>query len=95
MDMQKLAVAVRSIGGIIILVALVWWYRFFGGLVEEADANLVEALPCLAIASGECGLAVGLASLIGITAYTPVVFWIGVAVLVAGVVISYSIKKEG
>ena len=94
MDIEKLARSLRAVGGLTVLGSIVWWYVFYSDVISGTDANLIEALPCLAITSGECGLISGLVSLGGGTAYTPLVFWTGIVIVVLAVVIGVSAKKE-
>jgi hypothetical protein len=94
MDIKKLTVTIRSLGVLLILAALVWWYHFYGALASELNADLYEALPCLTSSSGGCGLASGIASFAGATPYNPQLFWVGVVLFIVGLVMSYSLKKD-
>ena len=94
MDIKKLTTGIRTVGGLVVLGALFWWYRFYSAVANEFDANLIDALPCIAISSGECGLVRGLAELGGFTPYNPLVFWLGIVLLAVGLLLSYSLKSE-
>jgi len=72
---------------VIIAVAIAWWaYVYLNGL----EVPVGDAFACLVSSSGECALANGLVELSGHTPYTPVVFWVGGAVWLVGMMVKES-----
>ena len=56
--------------------------------------NIGDAFGCLYSSSGPCGFVSGLAQFDGVTPYNPVVFYIGIILLVIGIILFLSIKGE-
>jgi len=82
------------IGGVALIgIAIAWWAAFYGSM----EALQAETFPCVAITTQECGFIVGMSGLAGlfsaegpgggIPIYRPAVLWIGIAMLVAGMVL--------
>ena len=70
-------------GAMLTVAAMVWWgYVYINGM----EAKVSEAIGCLFVSSGECAVANGLVELGGHTPYNPVVFWVGLVVLVIGTI---------
>lgn len=94
MDVKKLSEILMAIGGFLILCAFLWWSSFYGKITKEIGASLGDAVKCLYSSKGECGVASGIAQFAGVTPYNPAVFWIGIAILSAGIILFFSTKKE-
>lgn len=94
MDVRKLCSILLTLGAFMTLAALLWWALFYGSVVRELgkDASLIDAVGCLYSSGGPCGFVAGLAQLGGKTPYSPMVFWIGVALLIVGVVMRLALK---
>lgn len=82
------------IGGVaFVALAIVWWVAFYGSM----EALEAETLPCLAITTQDCGFIVGMSGLAGLFSaeglgggipfYRPAILWVGIAMLVAGIVL--------
>ena len=68
-----------SIAGIILLVvSLVWWQQTFGFKIDY--------LKCLAVSDGVCRVS-GFGKILGGSPYNPIIFWVGLVCLIAGVVL--------
>jgi hypothetical protein len=99
-DFKKLGNLLMAAGAVALIAALVWWFSFFSSMVRElgrvtggqSDASVFDAWTCLYSSSGACGLVAAAASLVGKTAYEPLLFWFGLAGLVVGLVIRLAAK---
>jgi hypothetical protein len=94
LDLNRLSKLGCSIGGIAVVISVVWWAKFYGSLASELDAELMSAFSCLYSTDGICGLAQGLAQIGGVTPYTPLLFWIGIVLLVGGATVQYIMRKS-
>lgn len=87
MDFEKLSSVLVKIGALGVTGAVIWWTIYFEGIS-------FGALPCLVGSSGNCGLLFSIGSFAGKTAYNPLVFWAGAALVIVGIVMKISVKKE-
>jgi hypothetical protein len=95
MDTKKLANMLFN-GGIILLVAaLLWWATFYGGIVKQLGGTLSDAFSCLYSSGGSCGLAAGIAQMLGKTPYSPFIFWIGALGFAVGGLMKATLKPQG
>jgi hypothetical protein len=77
--MKKNIPQLATIAGIILVVgSLVWWQQTFG-------LNF-DYLKCVALSDGLCQVS-KIGKMFGGSGYNPIVFWIGLVCLVAGVVL--------
>ena len=65
------------------------------GQATGRDASVFDGWSCIYSSSGVCAFVAGVAPLAGKTAYEPMLFWFGLAALVAGVVIRLAAKPTG
>ena len=103
MDIKKLG-NILAAGGVAVLIgAVAWWYSFFSSIMRDVSSvpgargeiNIFDAKSCIYTSSDFCGLISGGARLLGKTPYEPKVFWIGLAGLVAGLLIRATAKPSG
>jgi len=79
-----------GLGGIIVATAFAWWAVLFPSVVANTGLTFIEAVPCAVSSSQLCKLATalcGVPHLFGITSYSPVLFWCGVALLSASLLV--------
>jgi hypothetical protein len=102
MDFKKLGNLLMIGGALVLIGAVAWWYSFFSSIVRDVGkagargvVTMRDALSCLYSGSDFCGLVSGGARLLGETPYEPKVFWIGLAALIAGVLIRATAKPAG
>jgi len=99
MVVPKLAKFLICAGGVIVTASVIWWASYYGALgrqlaglglnvVGGSGLNLVGA--CLFWSTYTCNLVNVAASFGGRTPYSPMVFWIGIAVVIAGVTVALS-----
>jgi hypothetical protein len=99
-DFKRLGNILMAAGGVVLAGALIWWFTFYSSLARDfsratggrGDASIFDAWTCLYSSSGTCGLVAGIASFTGKTVYEPMVFWLGLAGLIAGLVIRLAAK---
>ena len=100
MDFKRLGNLLMAAGAVVLAGALIWWFTFYSSLARDlsratggqGDASVLDAWTCLYSSSGACALVGGIASLAGRTVYEPMLFWFGLAGLVAGLVIRLAAK---
>jgi hypothetical protein len=81
-------IAAGWLGGAIIVTAFAWWLVLFPSVVANTGLTFTEAVPCAFSTSQLCELETALCGaphLFGITGYSPMLFWCGVALLSASV----------
>jgi hypothetical protein len=86
-----LALWLALFGAATIAVAIGWWAILFPAVVENTGLSLSEALPCIASRSDICSLAMALCGarhLFGIREYSPSLFWAGIALLSASLLVA-------
>jgi len=93
MDTQKLAQNVFQVGVTLTALAIAWWAWFYYQIAQGVGGRLMDALSCLYSTGGPCGFVSGFASLGGYTPYSPIIFWLGLATLGAGIVLRLSLKS--
>jgi hypothetical protein len=102
MDLKKLG-NILAAGGVAVLIgAVAWWYSFFSSIMRDVSSvpgargeiSIFDAKSCIYTSSDFCGLISGGARLLGKTPYEPKVFWIGLAGLVAGLLIRATAKPS-
>ncbi len=74
-------------GAVSLLLSLSWWLYFYLAAKEVAST-----LPCLLYTSDRCATLVAAAEAAGKVAYKPYLTWIGLALLVVGIVMSMTSK---
>lgn len=87
----RLARIVVSIGSFATALSVGWWWLIFSKVVDNDYLSHGQAAICLAGATDLCTLAQALCSnqhLFGIVWYAPEAFWAGIAVLLAGMVMT-------
>lgn len=93
MNANKLGSILFKAGVLITMVAVVWWGMTYGQRAMDVGAGLNKALTCLYSSGGLCGMASSFSKLGGGTPYEPLVFWVGVLLLVAGLVLGFLRKR--
>jgi hypothetical protein len=102
MDFKRFGTLLAGLGLIALLGAIVWWFTFYQGIVQElakapgghANMSVFDAIGCLYSGTGLCALIAGGANLMGKTAYEPMLFWFGLAALVAGLLVRFTAKPS-
>ena len=103
MDFKKLGNVLMLAGVAILFGAVIWWFYFYSSLSRDftrvtgvtPDSGISDALSCLYSSSGLCNLVAAAAPIAGRTAYEPMLFWFGIAVLLLGVLVRYTAKSGG
>ena len=103
MDFKKLGNILTAAGAVALIGAGFWWFAFYTSVVRDigrltgggTDASLSDALTCLYSSGGICALVAGASSLTGKTPYEPMVFWLGLAGLLLGLLIRLAAKPSG
>lgn len=86
-----MAVWLGLFGALAIAAAVTWWAILFPTVVDNTGLTLGEALPCIASNSELCSLAMALCGahhLFGIQHYSPGLFWAGIVLLSASLLLA-------
>ena len=90
--MKEVAVRLIQIGILILSSAIFWWHSFYRVITQqiiptfgESDPTIGVGFTCLYSTEGLCGEIIVAGETLGVTAYTPTIFWLGVALLLSGV----------
>jgi len=102
-DFRKLGNILMIAGSVVLVGALIWWFSFYSAVARElgkatgggADLGVLDAMSCLYSSGGICAIATVAATVVGRTAYEPMLLWFGLAGLVLGVLIRYAAKPSG
>lgn len=96
MDGKHVGQTLIRLGSGGLVVSLIWWFVFYSevnrGFGGGAD-GMVQALRCLILSTGPCGLVRGIANASGYFAYEPLLFWVSAAGLIAGHVVKSSAEE--
>ena len=91
--MKEAAVRLIQIGILILSSALFWWHSFYRAIAQQVIPTLGESDPtigvgfsCLYSTGGLCGEINAAGESLGATAYTPTIFWLGIVLLLSGIV---------
>ena len=104
MHLRRLGTILIAGGTGLAAAAFAWWLAFYSTIMRElAQApsappggnSVFDAISCLYSSADVCGFIAGFARLMGRTPYEPMVFWAGLAALVAGVVVRLAARSAG
>ena len=84
MDVRIISAPLVGLGTAFFFGAILWWEAFYRA---ATNGNPWQAIRCLYLVGGPCGVISGIAQIAGKIPYTPVVLWLGAAMLICGVVI--------
>lgn len=88
MDTAKLGKNLFWVGLAMLALSVVWWLIAFSDIPREIGGPTGGMIKCIAGFGLECTMANAL------TGYSPAFFWIGLILLIAGIVVSRSAKKS-
>jgi hypothetical protein len=100
-DFKKLGNVLMIASAAVLVAAAIWWFSFYSSVVREIgqatgrEGSVFDVVGCLYSSSGICGLVATVAVLAGKTAYEPMLFWLGLAGLILGVLIRFTAKPAG
>jgi hypothetical protein len=89
-EIKKLTQILLGLGGLVTVGSVIWWASFYGQVTKEVGGNLGDFFQCLYTSGGPCGFVVGIAP-----PYNPTLFWIGAIMLGVGIILQFSLKKDG
>lgn len=84
MTAQRLPHILLGLGLATLAAAVAWWAWFYSWLAGQLGGSLSEATQCLVINTDACAMLAGVGAMAGQAAYTPIAFWAGIALLLAG-----------
>jgi hypothetical protein len=83
---------VVMLGALVTAGAVLWWHSFWTDVAAFLGSKGGAPLECLYALSGECRTLSKIASFAGANAYEPTSFWVGLGLLVAGLVLALRSK---
>jgi ribosomal protein L40E len=84
MNFKAMSRALRLAGIGAIILAVLWWMLFFVQVTKHMGGTLLDAFPCLYSSRMGCSMIAAGAEFIGKTAYSPTIFWVGIAAYALG-----------
>jgi hypothetical protein len=101
-DFKRLGTILIIGGSAVTVAAFAWWLAFYSTIVNELSrapnaprtTSVFDLASCLYSSRDVCGFIAGFARLLGKTPYEPMLLWLGLGVLVAGVVIRLAAKPS-
>jgi hypothetical protein len=96
MDTHKLSNILVGFGLVLLIGALIWWYSFYSEAARQLgnpNASMSEIVVCLFYNNVTCTMITGMAALAGVTSFSPTITWVGLIILVVGVVIRAASSK--
>jgi hypothetical protein len=103
-DFKRLGTILMVGGAVLAAAAFVWWLTFYASIMRELERapggppggnSVFDAISCLYSSRDVCGFVAGFARLLGWTPYEPMVLWIGLVSLAAGIVIRLAARPGG
>jgi hypothetical protein len=100
-DFKRLGTILTAVGTALTVAAVAWWFTFYSSVMRElalapgappGGHSVLDAVTCLYSSQDLCGFITGLARLAGRTPYEPMLFWVGVASLAAGIIVRLSAR---
>jgi hypothetical protein len=104
MQLRRIGNILSLAGLVVTLAAFAWWFVFYTTIMTELSRapnappggnSVFNAISCLYSSQDVCGFIAGFARLLGRTPYEPMLLWLGLAGLVAGVAIRLAAKPAG
>ena len=104
MDFKRLGTILIAGGTLLVAGAFAWWLAFYASIMRElarapgappGGNSVFDAITCLYSSRDVCGFIAGFARLMGRTPYEPMVLWVGLAGLAAGIVVRLAAKPAG
>lgn len=97
MDAVKLSRNLIGLGILGVIASFIWWALFYSEVLKELggrDSSIFDpdVMKCFVSNTGECGFITGMASMIGVNAYSPWALYAGLGLIALGVVIKFSQK---
>ena len=104
MQLRRVGNYLTLAGLALTVVACGWWFAFYSTIMRELSRapnappggnSVFDAISCLYSSKDVCALFAGAARFVGKTPYEPMLLWVGLAVLVLGVVVRLASKPAG
>jgi len=96
MSNKKLGFNIKLLGIVTVVGAVIWWFIFWTMVLDDSRIAMIEASQCLVSSSGDCSFINTMAYMRGIIPYNPMVFWIGVVLIVVGwIIMKFSSNDAG
>jgi hypothetical protein len=89
----RLSTFVTALGAVILILGLAWWWLVFREVIANDYISYSQAATCIGSATDLCTLAQALCKTnhwLGISKYSSVVFWAGIATSSLGLVLRSS-----
>ncbi len=84
MTAKRLPPILMALGLLTLIGAVAWWAWFYTWLVAQLGGSLSEVTQCLVLSTDACATLAGVGAMAGQAAYSPLIFWAGIALLLAG-----------
>jgi hypothetical protein len=104
MDFKRLGTFLIIGSAAVIAAAFAWWLAFYSSILRElakapaspaSGSSVFDLFGCFYSSRDVCGFIAGFARLIGKTPYEPMLLWLGVVGLIAGLAVRFAAKPRG
>jgi hypothetical protein len=87
---RELASKLRTVGILVALAAIGWWFAFFGQVAqmtgEKPEVVFQNRYQCIVYTTTPCTIIYGVAQFAGYTPYSPILAWAGIGLFMLGVI---------
>ena len=94
MKTKKLLNIFTAIGALITVLASAWWGGIYYFVSKMNGENMWSSFNCLYSLGPDCSLLRSMMWLRGINGYEPLLFWLGITVLLISLLVKSSLQKE-
>ncbi len=94
---MKISIVMMIIGGIVTLIAVIWWSHFYGpsgnnsvvfsAMGISTAEGVSRTIKCLYSFDAPCNMTNSLAEMFGQQPYNPTIFWTGIIIFGIGIVV--------
>lgn len=82
-----------GLGGLLTLISSLWWGVVYHFVSEQNGESMWDSISCLYSLSEECNFLRAMGWLRGVNAYEPMLFWLGVVVLIMALLLKRSLSR--
>ncbi|MEH6584192.1 MAG: hypothetical protein V7754_19835 [Halioglobus sp.] len=83
-----------GLGALITAVSAAWWGLVYHFVSQQNGESMWSSVSCMYSLSAECNFLRAMAWLRGINAYEPMLFWIGISVLLVSLIVRKTMLNE-
>ena len=82
-----------ALGAVITAVSAAWWGLVYHFVSQQNSENMWDSVACMYSLSAECNFLRAMGWLRGVNPYEPLLFWLGVTILMMSLLIRRSLQR--